>query len=56
MAIHIKKSHRGIFTEAAHRAGKSEPEYMREELHSKNPDKRLQANFSRMAKRHFKPL
>lgn len=56
MAIHIKKSHRGIFTEAAHRAGKGVQEYAREEIHSSSPAKRKQANFARMAKRHFRPL
>ena len=48
--------HGSIFTEAAHRAGKGVQEYAREEVHSDNPAKRKQANFARMAKRHWKPL
>lgn len=56
MAIHIKESHRGIFTRAAKRAGKGVQEYAHEELHSESPAKRKQANFARMAKRHWKPL
>ena len=44
MAIHIKKSHEGIFTRAAKRAGKGVQEYAHEELHSGSPAKRKQAN------------
>jgi hypothetical protein len=56
MAIHIKESHKGIFTRAAHRAGKGVQEYAREKVHSGSPAERKRANFARMAKRHWKPL
>ena len=48
MAIHIKPSHRGLFT-AKHIS-------VAQGLHSENPTTRKEANFARMAKRHFKPL
>ena len=51
MAIHIKNSHRGIFTEAAHRAGKGVQEYAREEKHSSDPKMRKRATFAMNAKK-----
>lgn len=48
MAIHIKKSHEGRFT-AKHIS-------VSEGLHAKSAATRKQANFARMAKRHFVPL
>lgn len=48
MAINIKPSHRGLFT-AKHIS-------VSQGLASKSPATRKQANFARMAKRHFKPL
>jgi hypothetical protein len=51
MAIHIKKSHRGIFTEAAERAGKGVQEYAREEKHSKAPKMRKRATFALNARK-----
>ena len=54
--IHIKPSHKGIFTRAAKRAGESVQEHAKKELHSKDPAQRKRANFARMAKRHWKPL
>lgn len=48
MAIHIKPSHRGLFT-AKHIS-------VEQGLHSESSATRKQANFARMAKRHFQPL
>lgn len=48
MSIHIKKSHEGKF--------KARHESVSKGLKSKNPTIRKEANFARMAKRHFKPL
>jgi hypothetical protein len=58
MAIKIKKSHEGLFTAKAKRAGKPVQEYAREEAHDPkaSPATRKQANFARMAGRHFAPL
>jgi hypothetical protein len=55
MAMNIKPSHRGLFTEKAHKAGKSVQEYANEEAHAGGVLGK-EANFARMAKRHFKPL
>lgn len=46
--IHIKPSHRGKFT--------AKGISVEEGLHSKDATTRKEANFARMAKRHFKPL
>lgn len=56
--IHIKPSHRGIFTRAASRAGESVQEHAESVLHSPEASKKekQEANFARMAKRHFEPL
>lgn len=56
MAIHIKPSHRGLFTKKAKAAGKGVQEFASEKAHSSNPTLAKEANFARMAKRHFKPL
>jgi len=50
--IHIKPENRGKFTALKKRTGKSTSDL----LHSKSPTVRKEANFARMAKRHFKPL
>jgi hypothetical protein len=46
--IHIKPGHRGKFTAKGISVEKG--------LHSKDETTRKEANFARMAKRHFKPL
>jgi len=53
--MNIKPSHRGLFTEKAHKAGKSVQEYAGEKAHAGGVLGK-EANFARMAKRHFKPL
>lgn len=55
MAMHIKESHRGLFTKKAHAAGKGVQEYAHEKAHAGGTLGK-EANFARMAKRHFKPL
>lgn len=55
MAIHIKPSHKGLFTKKAKAAGKSVQEYANEEAHA-GGKLGEEANFARMAKRHWKPL
>ena len=46
----------GLFTKKAHKAGKSVGAYAKEESHSSNPKLAKEANFAKMAKRHWKPL
>jgi hypothetical protein len=53
--VHIKASHRGLFTRKAHAAGKGVQEYAREKAHAGGALGK-QANFARMAKRGWKPL
>ena len=53
--IHIKKSHEGLFTKKAHAKGKSVQEYANEKAGA-GGNLGKQANFARMAKRHWKPL
>lgn len=53
--IHIVKSRRGLFTKKAKAAGKSVQEFAREKAHAGGKLGK-EANFARMAKRHFKPL
>ena len=55
MAIHINPAHRGLFTKKADAAGKSVQEYANEEAHA-GGNLGEEANFARMAKRHWKPL
>lgn len=53
--MHIAESHRGLFTKKAHAAGKGVQEYAREKAHAGGKLGK-EANFARMAKRHWKPL
>jgi hypothetical protein len=56
--IHIKPSHRGLFTRHAHAAGEGVQEHAQHVLHSGGASgaEKKRANFARMAKRHWKPL
>lgn len=45
----------GLFTKKAHAAGKSVGEYAKEKAHAGGKLGK-EANFAKMAKRHFKPL
>jgi hypothetical protein len=51
MAIHIKKSHEGIFTRAAKRAGEGVQEHAQSVLHSSRASgaEKKRANFARNA-------
>lgn len=51
----IKPSHKGLFTKKAHAAGKGVQEYANEEAGA-GGELGKEANFARMAKRHFEPL
>ena len=53
--MHINPAHKGLFTEKAHAAGKSVGEYASEKAGSGGVLGK-EANFARMAKRHWKPL
>ena len=55
MAIDINPAHKGLFTKKAKAAGKTVQEYANEEAHA-GGKLGQEANFARMAKRHFKPL
>ena len=55
MSININPAHRGLFTQKAKAAGKPVQEYANEEAHA-GGKLAQEANFARMAKRHFKPL
>lgn len=55
MAMHINPAHKGLFTKKAHAAGKSVQQYANEKAHAGGALGK-QANFARMAKRHFVPL
>ena len=55
MAIHINPANRGKFTAKANAAGKSVQQYANEEAHA-GGKLGEEANFARMAKRHWKPL
>jgi hypothetical protein len=50
-----KKGTVGLFTKKAHAAGKSTQAYASEKAHAGGKLGK-EANFARMAKRHFKPL
>ncbi len=56
--MHIKPSHRGLFTASARRAGEGVQEHARHVLSSNRASgiEKKRANFARMAKRHWKPL
>ena len=53
--MHINPAHRGLFTKKAHAAGQSVQSFAQQEAHAGGVLGK-QANFARMAKRHFKPL
>lgn len=55
MAIHINPAHKGLFTKKAKAAGKSVQQYAKEKAHAGGKLGK-EANFARMAKRHFEPL
>lgn len=55
MSMHIKPSHKGLFTKKAHAAGKGVQEYANEKAGAGGVLGK-EANFARMAKRHWKPL
>lgn len=53
--MYIEPSHRGLFTRKAHAAGESVQSYANKKAHAGGALGK-QANFARMAKRHWKPL
>ena len=53
--MHIKPENRGKFTARAHAAGKGVQKYAQEKAHA-GGILGQEANFARMAKRHWKPL
>jgi len=53
--MHIKPSHRGLFTKKAHAAGESVQGYAAKKAHAGGALGK-QANFARMSKRHWRPL
>lgn len=53
--IHIKPSHRGIFTAKAKAAGKGVQQYANEKAGAGGTLGK-EANFAKMAKRHWRPL
>lgn len=57
-AIHINPAHKGKFTKAmtGSKTGKLTSGDVSKGLHSKSGTVRKEANFARMARRHFKPL
>lgn len=55
MAMNINPAHKGKFTAKAKAAGKGVQEYANQEAHAGGVLGK-EANFARMAKRHFKPL
>ena len=55
MAININPANKGKFTAKAKAAGKGVQEYAKEKAHAGGKLGK-EANFARMAKRHFKPL
>ena len=55
MAMHINPAHRGLFTKKAKAAGKGVQEYASEKSHAGGVLGK-EANFAKMAKRHWKPL
>lgn len=55
MAMHINPAHKGLFTKKAHAAGKSVQQYAKQKAHAGGKLGK-EANFARMAKRHFVPL
>ena len=55
MSINIKPANRGLFTKKAHAAGKSVQAYANQKAGSSGKLGK-EANFAKMAKRHWKPL
>lgn len=57
-AIHINPAHKGRFTKkvTGSKNGKLTDKSVEKGLHSKSGLERKEANFARMARRHFKPL
>jgi hypothetical protein len=55
MAINIQPSHRGLFTKKANAAGESVQRFAEKKAHAGGVLGK-EANFARMAKRHWKPL
>jgi hypothetical protein len=53
--MHIKPSHRGLFTARAKSQGHSIGEQVQKDIHA-GGNKAKQANFARMARRGWKPL
>lgn len=53
--MHINPEHRGLFTSKAHAAGESVQGYANKKSHAGGTLGK-EANFARMAKRHWKPL
>jgi len=58
MAMHINPAHKGKFTEkvTGSKTGKLTDAGVQKGLHAKSGLERKEANFARMARRHFKPL
>lgn len=58
MAIHINPAHEGKFTKAmtGSKSGHLTDSDVNKGLHAKDTTLRKEANFARMARRHFKPL
>lgn len=58
MSININPAHKGRFTKkvTGSKNGKLTDKGVEKGLHSKSGLERKEANFARMARRHFKPL
>lgn len=55
MSMNINPAHRGLFTKKAKAAGEGVQQFAQQEAHAGGTLGK-EANFARMAKRHFKPL
>ena len=57
-SMHIKESHKGLFTKKAKEAHEGVQEFAQHEVHDEHASgaTKKQANFARMAKRHWRPL
>lgn len=58
MSMHINPAHKGRFTKkmTGKKSGNLTDKDVTRGLHSKDATTRKEANFARMARRHFKPL
>ncbi len=58
MSMHINPAHKGRFTKrmTGKKDGKLTEKDIEKGLHSKSAIVRKEANFARMARRHFKPV